>query len=751
MKKIIVLISLILLNFILFSQETRGLIKKIKELDENATIGKQYAVLIAIDRYKYWQPLKNPVKDAKELKDILQKKYYVDECIELYNEDATKKGIFELFNNLISKVKPEDSLFIFYAGHGHLDTKLTKKGSWIPIDGGIDEIEQDKWIGNDLIRGMIDNINSKHILLVSDSCFSGDLLDSKRGLASPNTNDYFKKAYQKVSRQILTSGASETVSDDSDFARSLKTYLKYNNKSIVDPLNIFDEIRVESAKNSTPMFGFIPNSAHQEGGSFLFFLKEDPSLEYIAKLDAMDINNANKYKLEDYKKEIASIIKEVKDRNFTDVINKGEKIVKNIDTKLNSIFLDELYNELSIIKTNSNSIKELEDNLSQIKMLSAKAKERNLNEFLEKSNPVEKEIEKNIKNKKEIESAFNELDNETMNNEKLETKLNSELDKININEENINKIYNNILEVKKILNIAKNNSLNNIIKQSNNIISNLEINIKTKISLSIDTNYYLVLTNNQFDTMIKSNNEFLKYVGITSYTEIKNIIEEKNNKINSLKTDFENSKSRELDNIKLSNFSSYKIIEESQKRLTHIESLVQQTKSVFVILPRKIFDTKEVLSLNKKLIDIETDWNKKKKYKNGVAGSGAFFFTTGLLSTGACIAMWGAQAGLRNMYNSQYNNYMSGNFNYYSSEQIVSNAQTINVLYVSGIALIPVSVALLIPGIVLLGVTPNEKKYQKDRDYIKSKIKIYNVSLSGVDIMAGKDTFGFGVTFKLQD
>lgn len=271
--------------FPVISQESRGLQNKIRELDPYATVGKQYAVFIAINKYQFWTPLKNPVKDAKEIKQILTDKYYIDEVIELYDSDANRTGIYKLFERLIAEVKQEDSVLIFYAGHGHLDTKLTNKGFWIPADGGTSEIDQDRWIPNDNLRGMIDKINSKHILLVSDSCFSGDLLDNKRGMVDPNSNEYFKKAYQKVSRQILTSGASETVSDNSDFAKALKTYLKFNNKPIIDPLNIFDNIRVEAARTSSPMFGYLPGTSHQEGGSFLLFLKpQERDLEAEKKI-----------------------------------------------------------------------------------------------------------------------------------------------------------------------------------------------------------------------------------------------------------------------------------------------------------------------------------------------------------------------------------------------------------------------------------------------------------------------------------
>ena len=96
-------------------------------------------VLIAIDKYSQWLPLKNPVKDAQELKDIITCRYYIDEVLELYDEHATKAEISRLFARLIEETKPEDSVFIFYAGHGHLD-KLSDNGFWIPVDGGTDKL-----------------------------------------------------------------------------------------------------------------------------------------------------------------------------------------------------------------------------------------------------------------------------------------------------------------------------------------------------------------------------------------------------------------------------------------------------------------------------------------------------------------------------------------------------------------------------------------------------------------------------------
>jgi hypothetical protein len=90
MKKRIKLTLLFLLGIsaALFAQD-RGLTLMVKQLGENNRAGRQYLLLIAIDNYQNWPPLKNPVKDARELKEILTTRYYIDGTIELYNDAAT--------------------------------------------------------------------------------------------------------------------------------------------------------------------------------------------------------------------------------------------------------------------------------------------------------------------------------------------------------------------------------------------------------------------------------------------------------------------------------------------------------------------------------------------------------------------------------------------------------------------------------------------------------------------------------------
>jgi hypothetical protein len=255
------------------SQDSRGIVKVVQQLaGQSAAVGRQYAVLIAVDRYRSWTALRNPVEDARRIKDVLARRYYVDEFIELYDEAATKAGIIRLFGSLIERTKPEDGVFIFYAGHGHLDS-LSDTGFWIPADGGLDRYEQLNWLPNTQVRGLIRGMKARHVVLMADSCFSGDILNPTRAIQPEITSSYFRRAYTGVSRQVLTSGSSEAVPDQSDFARGLETALEGNTSPYLDPLALYNEIR-RGTRETTPLFGELADCGHQEGASFLFFLKD---------------------------------------------------------------------------------------------------------------------------------------------------------------------------------------------------------------------------------------------------------------------------------------------------------------------------------------------------------------------------------------------------------------------------------------------------------------------------------------------
>ena len=284
---------------ILASAQDRGLqIRAAQDLGPQVQIGKQWAVFIAIDRYREWTPLANPVKDAQEIRNILKEHYYIDEIRELYNTDATAANIRRLFADLRRDVQVNDSVFMFYAGHGHTDD-LTKSGSWIPADGGRDDMAQANWLPNIQVRNMLSALAAKHVFLVADACFSGDILDMSRGAAPEINSEYYRRVYNRVSRQVMTSGASETVPDASEFAMRFKSSLLRAQNMYVDPEYIFTNVR--EVRTTQPLLGVIRGTEHQDGGSFLFFrrnaapLAVNPAGPAAAPLPSPETGMANPF------------------------------------------------------------------------------------------------------------------------------------------------------------------------------------------------------------------------------------------------------------------------------------------------------------------------------------------------------------------------------------------------------------------------------------------------------------------------
>jgi len=79
-----------------------------------------------------------------------------------------------------------------------------------------------------------------------------------------------------MSRQILTSGASEEVPDRSDFARRLKNSLRSEKRTCIDVYDLYNVVRhVETSWSTQPLLGSIPNSQHDARGSFMFYKKPD--------------------------------------------------------------------------------------------------------------------------------------------------------------------------------------------------------------------------------------------------------------------------------------------------------------------------------------------------------------------------------------------------------------------------------------------------------------------------------------------
>jgi uncharacterized caspase-like protein len=284
--KILLVIILVSLAFPLLAAERaikRQTLSSPSPVETPYLSGKYRALVIGNNDYddpeKLWPSLKTAVADAEAVADILKTDYGFAEIILLKN--ATRRDIVKAFNRLAKAAQTNDSVLIYYAGHGYLNED-TKEGFWIPVDA--EGRDDSTFVANAIIKTKLGVIADKarHVLLVSDSCFSGALLrEGNRGVSLDQKNErYYQKVAKKKSVQILAAGGLEFVDDNykgtghSPFTYYLLQSLKDNNVRYFEATDLSQETSRNVSVNTmqTPESGVLQGAGHA-GGEFFFLRK----------------------------------------------------------------------------------------------------------------------------------------------------------------------------------------------------------------------------------------------------------------------------------------------------------------------------------------------------------------------------------------------------------------------------------------------------------------------------------------------
>ncbi len=233
--------------------------------------GNFYALLIGVNDYKDPKitDLTFPIDDAAKLKRVLTDNYtFPDRNISLLN-NPTRKAILRAFDDLTFKLRKDDNLLIFFAGHGRQDEK-SQQGYWLPADAENDYGYD--WLSNSDIRDQLRRFACQHVLVVSDACFSGELVSTTRG-GSAQPSKAIQQLYDLRSRRAMTSTGNTVVPDQSVFIRYLVQRMTENTKPYLTASELFVSMREAVINNSSlkqvPMYGYI-QQAGDEGGDFIF-------------------------------------------------------------------------------------------------------------------------------------------------------------------------------------------------------------------------------------------------------------------------------------------------------------------------------------------------------------------------------------------------------------------------------------------------------------------------------------------------
>jgi len=281
MKKLLWLIILLICFFLSeFPADADRGISVLQDLSHTSgKLGAYRALIIGINDYKDEKipDLQTAVSDAKDVAELLIKRYGFQVSL-LLDQEATKEAIYRALRNLASSTKSDDSVLIYYAGHGDLD-RTYNDGWWIPVDAeGGNPIT---YLDNIQVQKSMRNMNARHVLLISDSCYSGTLFGQSRAIPIAIDSKYYVNLYNEKSRWGMTSGNKTPVSDvgsggHSVFAYQLLKELGKNEKPYISVQELCTRIAPIVSNNSeqTPLCRPIRDTGDQ-GGEFVFVASSD--------------------------------------------------------------------------------------------------------------------------------------------------------------------------------------------------------------------------------------------------------------------------------------------------------------------------------------------------------------------------------------------------------------------------------------------------------------------------------------------
>lgn len=199
-----------------------------------------YILAVGVNRYSNQDyNLRYSVADAQEFASEVKRRqealqrYGQVEVISLADNEATKANILQSLTKLTSRVQPEDTLIVYFAGHG---TAQQNRFYLIPHDLGYEGSRtslNEAGLQTILARSISDleleqafeKIDAGRILLVIDACNSGQALEAEEKRRGPmNSKGLAQLAYEK-GMYVLTAAQSYQAAQEA--AKLGHGYLTY--------------------------------------------------------------------------------------------------------------------------------------------------------------------------------------------------------------------------------------------------------------------------------------------------------------------------------------------------------------------------------------------------------------------------------------------------------------------------------------------------------------------------------------------
>ena len=202
--------------------------------------GIAYIVSVGINEYaNAHYNLRFAVPDARTFTDeVISRQnrlrlYEKVEFITLYDRAATKENILRALAEVAAKAQPEDGVAIYYAGHG---TAQNNQFYLVPHDlgyagerGKLSREELEALLAHSIsdreLEAAFEQINSGRLILVLDTCNSGQALEAEEQRRGPmNSKGLAQLAYEKGMYVLAASQSFQAAQEVEQLGHGLLTY-----------------------------------------------------------------------------------------------------------------------------------------------------------------------------------------------------------------------------------------------------------------------------------------------------------------------------------------------------------------------------------------------------------------------------------------------------------------------------------------------------------------------------------------------
>lgn len=185
--------------------------------------GDLYAIIVGVSKYRDSKipRLELSDKDARAFGDFLKSQNEIfkeTNVTYLLNEKATKLEVEKQLYYSLPKAGKEDTIILFFSGHGAFDPIRPTEFLFLPYDTEPDYIGTTgvKMSGLEFLKG----VNAERVLIIADACYAGGFSQMKAKSVQPSVEMFLHEVRNSSGRAIITSGTEKQLSWEAPNAKN---------------------------------------------------------------------------------------------------------------------------------------------------------------------------------------------------------------------------------------------------------------------------------------------------------------------------------------------------------------------------------------------------------------------------------------------------------------------------------------------------------------------------------------------------